>query len=508
MLDLRNITKQFGKFKALDAVDFRVAAGEVVALVGANGAGKSTLLKVLAGLYADASYSASLEGNPLDLSSPGAALRAGIGVVYQETDLVPQFSVAENMYLGHEPMSQSMLGIRTISKREIMSRARQILRRVGLDEMKAGANVASLSIEMRQMAQIAKVLTLDPQVVLFDEPTARLSAEGREKLFSVIGQLKADGKMIVFVSHYLEEVFAVADRVVVLRDGQCVVDQSASSLDVPRLVKLMVGDVQVSPTTDPNTAGRTVLAVEQLSCQPHFEGVSFAARASEILGVTGIIGSGRHEMIRTLISERTTGGSIKIGGEEIANKSVGQVVGRYIGFVPEDRKRDGIIASRSVSENLSLPWLRDLSVAGVVPRSKVLARAKALISRLRLVCSSPSQPVSDLSGGNQQKAVLGRWLNSNLSVVLLEAPTVGVDVAGKEEIRQLIRALAAGGMSVVISTDDMWELEEITDRILVMFRGGVIAEFQTRTMRRSDLLSALSGSWPNSAEDQTVSNPA
>lgn len=494
MLDLRDVSKLFGKFKALDCVDFRVEPGEVVALVGANGAGKSTLMKVLAGLYPDAEYSGSLDGRPLDLSSPASARRAGIGVVYQEIDLVPQFTVTENMYLGREPMTSSVLGVRTMRKGEIKTRAKQILRKMDLAELDPGAPVASLSIEMRQMAQIAKVLALDSSVVLLDEPTARLSAEGREKLFSVIGQLKAAGKMLVFVSHYLEEVFAVADRVVVLRDGRRVGDHFARDLNIRKLVRLMVGDLKALPPSNVSSRGETVLAIEGLSSKPHFENINFNVTASEIVGVTGIIGSGRHEMIRSLISERATLGSVKIGGCEIANRTVSEVVGKYIGFVPEDRMRDGIIPDRSVIENLSLPWLRDLALPGIVPQMKVRARAQTLIAKLRLVCSSPSQAVGELSGGNQQKAVLGRWLNSNLPVAVLEAPTVGIDVAGKVEIRQLIRSLAEGGMSVVISTDDIWELEEITDRVLVMVRGEIAAEFQTSAMRRADLLSAVAGS--------------
>ncbi len=504
MLDLRNLSKAFGDFKALNRVDFRVAAGEVVALVGANGAGKSTLVKVLAGLYPDASFTGSLNGRPLDLSSPASALRAGIGVVYQETDLVPQFTVAENMYLGREPLTPRALGIRLVSKNEITVRARRVLGEVGLGALDPEAKVATLSIEMRQMAQIAKVLALKADVILFDEPTARLSAEGREKLFSIIGHLKAIGKLVVFVSHYLEEVFAVADRIVVLRDGRCVGDYRTHELDVPRLVRLMVGDVKTAATRAVGAIRAPVLVVEKLSGGPHFRNISFEARPSEVLGVTGIIGSGRHEMIRSLISERAASGSIKIGGVEIADRTVAQVVGRYVGFVPEDRKRDGILPDRSVAENISLPWLRDLSVAGVVLQSNVRARAEALIERLRLACSSPAQAAGELSGGNQQKAVLGRWLNSNLPVALLEAPTVGVDVAGKEEIRQLIRSLAEGGMGVVISTDDMWELEEITDRILVMVRGELTAEFQTRTMRRADLMSALAGSRRTPGPDETA----
>ena len=493
MLELRGVSKWFGRFRALDSVDFTVAPGEVVALVGANGAGKSTLMKVLGGLYPDAHYSGSLDGRPLALSSPAAALAAGIGVVFQEIDLVPNFTVAENMLLGREPTAGAALGVRLLRRRELANRARQVLREVGLEGLDPNAAIATLPIEMRQMAQVAKVLALNSRVVIFDEPTARLSAEGRTRLFSVIDQLRSAGKMVVFISHYLEEVFGIADRVTVLRDGSLAGDHRIRDLDVPGLIKMMVGDVPHRVSDHASPPGERALTVRNLSSEPHFRAIDLDVRAFEVLGVTGIIGSGRHEMIRSIIGENQAVGSVKVGGKEMSRNAVAKVVGRHVGFVPEDRKLDGIIADLSISRNLGLPWLKQLSIAGVVQQSRVRRRAIELIQRLRLVCSSPSQPVGELSGGNQQKAVLGRWLGADMPVVLLEAPTVGVDVAGKEEIRQLVRSLAAGGMAVVVSTDDLWELEQITDRILVMVRGELTAEFQTKTTRRADLLAALTG---------------
>jgi ribose transport system ATP-binding protein len=500
MLRLQGVTKWFGNFEALRSVDLAVAPGEVVGLVGANGAGKSTLLKVLGGLYPDAEYSGALDGKRLNLSSAAAALDAGIGVVHQEIELVPNFTVAENMLLGHEPTASYPFGVRLMRRRLLQERAMRILHEVGLGGLQPDEVVANLPIEVRQIVQVARVLALDAKVVVFDEPTARLSAAGRARLFSVIDRLRRAGKMVVFVSHYLEEVFGVADRVVVLRDGRLAGDHPTRDIDVPGLIKLMLGDVKLSARNDEIRKGEAILAVRALNAEPHFRNIDFDVRAFEVLGITGIIGSGRHELVRSLIGEHDAGGSVKIGGKEMLRSSAARVVGRYLGFVPEDRKRDGIVPRLSVSDNLSLPWLRKLSTAGIVSNSKIRRRAIELIGRLRLVCASPSQPVGELSGGNQQKAVLGRWLGSNMPVVLLESPTVGVDVAGKEEIRQIVRSLAAEGIAVLVSTDDPWELEQLTDRILVMTRGELRGEFQTKAMRHADLLSSLIGIGPTAIE--------
>jgi ribose transport system ATP-binding protein len=493
MLIMRGVTKWFGKFRALYSVDLTVAPGEVVGLVGANGAGKSTLMKVLGGLHPDAEYSGSLEGKLLDLSSPVSALHAGIGVVHQEIDLAPNFTVAENMLLGREPTASYPFGVELLRRRRLDEQAKKILAEVGLGALRAEDRIAGLPIETRQIAQVARVLALDAKVVVFDEPTARLSAAGRTRLFAVIERLRRAGKMVVFVSHYLEEVFGVADRIVVLRDGRLAGDCKTSEIDIAGLIKLMLGDVRISARNEEIRTGEALLAVRGLESEPHFRNVNFDVRSFEVLGITGIIGSGRHEVVRSLIGERDAKGAVEIGGRAIARSSVAAVVGRHLGFVPEDRKLDGIIPYRSVSDNLSLPWLRKFSAAGVVRNSKVRARAITLIERLRLICSSPSQPVGELSGGNQQKAVLGRWLGSDLPAIVLESPTVGVDVAGKEEIRQIVRSLAAEGTAVLLSTDDQWELEHLTDRIVVMVRGELRSEFQTRTMRHADLLSSLTG---------------
>jgi ribose transport system ATP-binding protein len=492
VLALRGVTKAFGKFRALDSVDFHVAPGEVVALVGANGAGKSTLTKVLAGLYPDADYSGELDGRPLRLSSPNAALEAGIAVVYQEIDLVPEFTVAENMFLGREPTAGGA-GLRWVRRNELRRRAGEILAAAGLSMLDPEAEVADLAIEMRQMVQVAKALACNSRVVVFDEPTARLSMEGRARLFAVIERLRGEGRMVVFVSHHLEEVFAIADRVVVLRDGRLVGDRATSELDVTTLIAMMVGSVRAAPVERSVEFGKTVMTVGKLSSEPYFRNIDFSVSAFEVLGVAGLIGSGRQELIRALIGRHDATGSIEIDGAETLGSTTAAIVGRRIGFVPEDRKRDGIVPLLSIRDNMALPWLKELSRFSLVSEARVRSRAAELIGSLKVVCSSASQEIAELSGGNQQKVVLGRWFGCATPVVVLEAPTVGVDVAGKEEIRRLVHALAERGAAVIVSTDDLWELEQLTDRILVIRRGDLKAELHSKSMRHADLFAAVTG---------------
>ena len=505
MLGLRGVTKAFGKFRALDSVDFHVAPGEVVALVGANGAGKSTLTKVLAGLYPDADYSGELDGRPLHLSSPNAALEAGIAVVYQEIDLVPEFTVAENMFLGREPTAGGDVGLRWVRRNELRDRAGEILSAAGLSMLDPEAKVADLAIEMRQMVQVAKALACNSRVVVFDEPTARLSMEGRTRLFAVIERLRREGRMVVFVSHHLEEVFAIADRVVVLRDGRLVGDRRASELDVSTLIAMMVGSVRSAPVERSVEFGKTLMTVRNLSSEPYFRNIDFSVSAFEVLGVAGLIGSGRQELIRALIGRQEATGSIEIEGEEILGATTAAIVGRRIGFVPEDRKRDGILPLLSIRDNMGLPWLKELSRLLLVSKARVRSRAAELIGSLKVRCSSASQEIAELSGGNQQKVVLGRWFGCATPVVVLEAPTVGVDVAGKEEIRRLVHSLAQRGVAVIVSTDDLWELEQLTDRILVIGRGDLKAEFHSKSMRHADLFAAVTGLGATGAEPSQTS---
>jgi ABC-type sugar transport system ATPase subunit len=493
MLSLQGVTKWFGSFCALDSVDFKVSPGEVVGLVGANGAGKSTLIKILGGIHPDAQYSGSLDGQPLTLTSPSAALEAGIAVVHQEIDLVPRFTVAENMFLGREPTSEAFLGVTWLRRAELKRRAERILKEAGLSDLDPAAIAGDLPMEMRQMVVVAKALACESRVVVFDEPTARLSPDGRARLFVMIERLRRSGKMQIFVSHHLEEVFGVADRVTVLRDGRLVADQPTGEFTIASLITKMIGAAPSAARMAPPQFGPPVMTVTSLSSPNHFHDISFVVRSSEVLGVTGIIGSGRPEMIRSLIGQHPATGSIKLNGREVLGLPTPALIGQQVGFAPEDRKRDGIIPHLSVEKNISLPWLKSPVKRLFVKKRDIERRARELISRLRVICSSPEQEIRNLSGGNQQKVILGRWFGSELPVVVLESPTIGVDIAGKEEIRRLVRSLAERGVGVVVSTDDIWELEQLTDRVLVIFKGRLKEELQSAAVKHTDLLASVTG---------------
>jgi ABC-type sugar transport system ATPase subunit len=348
-------------------------------------------------------------------------------------------------------------------------------------------------MEMRQMVVVARALASDSRVVILDEPTARLSPDGRARLFAMIERLRQAGKMLVFVSHHLEEIFGVAHRVAVLRDGRLVADQPKSEFDIATLVAKMIGVPPSVAKRVRSQFGSPVMTVTGLSSPHHFHDVSFVVRSSEVLGITGMIGSGRQEMIRSLIGQHPATGSIRMDGQEVLGLPTAAIVGKQVGFAPEDRKRDGIIPLLSVKKNMSLPWLKWLVTRLFVKTREVEARARELISRLTVICSSPEQEIGNLSGGNQQKVILGRWFGCDAPIVVLESPTIGVDIAGKEEIRQLVRSLAERGVGVVVSTEDMWELEQLTDRVLVIFRGRIKEEFQSIAMKHADLLASVTG---------------
>ena len=497
MLEMSGIRKHFGATIALDGVDFAISPGEVHALLGENGAGKSTLMKVLGGLYPSDAGEITLDGEVLDLSDPKAALNAGIGMVYQEFDLAPDLSVAENILLGHETSQRiRRLPVSYLSRRQLKEQASSLLAEYGFDDLAPGQRVGNLPVGARQLTQVSKALALDSRVVVFDEPTARLTSHERERLFKVIRRLADAGKMIVFISHYLEEVLEISDRVTVLRDGRSVAEERASELSIEDLTRLMVGhdnlsDVAVSSDRRPVQGDDIVFEVDGLTSEPHFRDISFQVRAGEIFGIAGIIGSGRHELTRALIGALKSSGRIRLATNELHLRNPAQAVREGIGFVPEDRRLEGVVPDRTIEQNLSLAWLDQVASFGVLRGRKIRQRATDLIKRTGVRCSGPSQPVWQLSGGNQQKVVLGRWFGADVPVVVMEAPTVGVDIVATEEIHNQIRELASAGRAIIISSDDLRELEHVADRIMIMVRGNVTQTLDAHSASHDQFLGAL-----------------
>ncbi|MCO5082766.1 MAG: sugar ABC transporter ATP-binding protein [Rhizobiaceae bacterium] len=485
MLSMHGISKGFSGVKVLDAVDFEVRDGEVHALLGANGAGKSTLIKVLGGQYPDANGETLLDDSPVDISSPKAALHSGIGIVHQEFDLVPEMTVAENIYLGFETLSLKAGSAlwRRIDRKAMVRAAGQLLKHYDLG-VQPDAVIRKLPAGAQQIAEIARVIALGSRVMIFDEPTARLGQRDRDRLFEVFRTLRKSGKMIVFVTHYLDEVMAVADRASVMRDGRMMTTRDISETSVAELSRLMVGsDVKGATRRAESSFGERVLSVKGLSDGSTFEDVSLDVAAGEIVGLVGHLGSGRHELTRSILGLRPARGEVSVRATGGRNAKAG--------FVPENRRAEGIFPELGVGTNISLGFLRERSIFARLPRDRMRATGEEVVSRLQIKTEGISQKIGQLSGGNQQKAVFGREMVSNPSFYVIEAPTVGVDVKAAVELHNEIFKLADRGSAILLATDDLDEAMLMSDRVLVMLRGRIVRELDTRTLSREELISAM-----------------
>jgi ABC-type sugar transport system ATPase subunit len=471
ILRLANIGKRFGGTHALDDVSIELKDREIHALVGENGAGKSTLIKIIGGnLHPDAGQMI-FRGKEISLRSPSAARALGISVIYQELTVLPHMTVAENISLGSFPTRGGFVDWPLLRRN-----AASVLERLGfaLDpEMPAG----QLPIGLQQMVEIAKSLAANADLIIMDEPTSSLSYHEAERLWQVVRQLKLQGKTIVFVSHRLEDVFALAERVTVLRDGHKIASEAVGQLTRDRLVSLMVGrtlDESRSSLTRP--LGRRVLEVRGLSRQGSFSDVSFSACSGEIVGFAGLIGSGRTEVMRAIVGADQAGaGSVTVDGIPLALGNPRVAVRAGIGFVPENRKDQALFLQMSVLENMALPGV---SRAGLQLLDHAAERLMVadFVRRLKIVTASVHQAVAKLSGGNQQKVVLARWLALKPKVLIVDEPTRGIDIGAKAEIHELLRQLANQGMAIVLVSSELPEILLLSDRILVMRDGRVVTE--------------------------------
>ena len=486
VLSCRGITKRFPGVVALDQVDLDVAAGEIHVLLGENGAGKSTLVKILSGALAPDAGTILLDGRPVRFTSPLDAQRAGISTVYQELALVPQFTVAENILLGALPAPSSPIGraLNVVDWRQARRQAAALLQQLGAS-VDLDAPVRQLSVAQQQLVEIARALRFKPRLLILDEPTSSLSEDEVSALFYVIRRLADQGHVgVIFISHRLAEVFAIGSRVTVLRDGRKVGTFDLRSVDEDTLIRAMVGrDVYRTFPRRRGKPGPEVLRVEQLKLPGHRGTISFALRAGEVLGVAGLVGSGRTEMARAIFgADRPAAGRIWVAGRPVDIRSPDDAVRAGIGFVPEDRKTQGLLLEHPVRHNLTLAVLRQLAGAlGVVRRRRERELASSLMERLQIRARSDLQPVSNLSGGNQQKVVLARWLASRSRVIILDEPTRGVDVAARSEIYKLIDDIAAQGVGILLISSDLSEVLGLADRILVMREGELAGELEGST---------------------------
>ena len=475
LLEMRGIVKQFPGVRALDGVDLDVVAGEVHCLLGQNGAGKSTLIKVLAGAHRPDEGEVVWDGQPVSFASPHAADVAGIATIHQELDLVPGLSVAENVVLGREPSRYGFT-----RPRDAERRARELLARLGHPEIPVRRELGRLSAAGQQVVSMARALARDARLIVMDEPSAVLDPEEVRNLFRVVRELTAEGVAVVYISHRLEEIRAIGDRVTVLKDGRTVArDLPARTTPTADVVRLMTGRTveHAFPPRTGEPSGDVVLEVEGLARTGEFSGVSFTVRAGEVLGLAGLVGSGRSEVLETVYGARKpSAGTVRVRGTALRPGSVPAAVRAGLGLSPEERKSQGLLMTEAVSRNVSLPGLRRFARGGFLGPDAELSAAREVTEQLDVRPADPARPVRTLSGGNQQKVVLARWLLQGCSVLLLDEPTRGVDVGARTEIYALVRRLAAQGVAVVLVSSEVPEVLGLADRVLVLREGRVVHE--------------------------------
>ncbi len=474
----QGLAKTFGTFVALHETDFEVAPGEVRALIGSNGAGKSTLIKILTGAQAPTRGSIEVQGQAAALGSPSEMIARGVACIYQHSNLVPAMSVLDNLYLGRQPTRGPGVVDTARQRRE----ARALLDRYGID-LDLDAVVAALPTVKQKEVEIAKALALDAKVLLMDEPTGWLAAADVARLHQTVRMLKAKGVGVVYISHILDEIFTVCDTLTIMRDGRVVHEGNVSDIDRAAVVKLMVGErlaqasqAAASVSRRPRGDGKARLSCRSLGKRGVFQDISFDLHAGEILCVTGLIGSKRTELLHCLFgSDRFDSGELTVNGRSVAFASPRQGMSAGVGFVSEDRHREGLMLGLDVSENLSLTALDAFQRGGFLDRRRIDAVARHLIEILGIRPPDPRRIVRLLSGGNQQKVCLGKWLHRKPDILLLDEPTVGVDVGAKAEIYELLRAERDRGAAILVVSSDLEEVMTVADRIAVMAAGRMVA---------------------------------
>ncbi|HEX3982225.1 MAG TPA: sugar ABC transporter ATP-binding protein [Acidisoma sp.] len=468
LLTLTGITKSFGGVRALKGVDFSLRRGEVHALLGENGAGKSTLMRVVGGELQPEAGSITFEGRALSLVDPRAAADLGIAVIHQELALAPDLSVAENIFMRELPAA--------ISWGRLNRRAREVLDRMGF-ELDVSRRVGDLAVAQQQVVEIAKALARDLKVIVFDEPTAVLSSRDAERLHEIIAVLRSSGVGIVYISHRLEEVFKIADRMTIMKDGALVGVTSPQTSTIDDVIRMMVGRnlAAMFPKSAHRSIGEEVLRVENLRRGVKVRGVSLSVRAGEIVGLGGLVGSGRTETARLIFgADAKEAGEIRVHGKVVKINSPLDAVLAGIGLVPEDRKHHGAILEMSIRINMTLARLKPVvNAMGFIRRQRERDTVTGLGRQLRLKSAGVDAPVSSLSGGNQQKVVLAKWFHAGGDVIILDEPTRGVDVGAKTEIYALIEELAAAGRAILVISSEHQELFGLCDRVLVMAEGAL-----------------------------------
>jgi len=493
LLVLSGVTKRFAGVTALDCVDFELRRGEIHALLGENGAGKSTLIKVLGGIHVPDAGAIEIDGLPARIRSVADADRLGIRIIHQELSLAPNLTVAENIYLGREPQRLGWL-----RRGKMQSDARALVAGLGLDEIgPVGSVVERLSVAQRQLVEIARALSARARILVLDEPTSALSESETEALFTTLRRLRSQGVGIIYISHRLEEIARLADRITVLRDGHSVGTQASAAVNQRELVRWMVGRDIVDHFHRPAARpGKVAIEVRNL-WGPKTFGVSFSLRYGEVLGVAGLVGSGRSELVRLLFGiDRPERGEILLDGRPVTLAGPRDALDAGVVLVPEDRKREGLVMIQSLGFNLALPWV-DHWIGRWGPsyrrRTEIVRRA---IDGFRIRAAGPEQPIDSLSGGNQQKALVGRWMERRPKVLLLDEPTRGVDVGAREEMFALVGSLVESGMAVLMISSDLDEVLNTSQRVAIYRDGRILQIAEAAKITPEQLMEQLTGTVP------------
>jgi ribose transport system ATP-binding protein len=493
LLRCHNVTKSYSGVVVLRDVDFSVKRGEIHSLVGENGAGKSTLIKVVTGVTPRDSGEIVFDGHELPIEHTKAvALSLGIGVIYQELSLIPGLTIAQNIFLTREPL---LPGIGLVNYKKMNADAQALIDRYGFP-LKANSPIETLSIAHRQLVEILKALSGDAKMIIMDEPTSTLTSSETTQLFEIIKQLKAAGVSVIYISHRMEEVYALSDRVTVLRDGHLVKVLEKHEITPAEIIRLMIGRTITSDEAKRVLARKTgekVLEVNGLTSVGRFYDISFSLAKGEILGIAGLVGSGRTELVRAIFGiDAFNKGELLFEGKAY-KPSVSKSIASGFGMVPEDRRQQGILANIPMTKNIGVTNLDTISKFAWVSGRKEMALCHLGIDLLNIKPKNPDLNVGNLSGGNQQKVVVGKWLVRNLKVLIIDEPTAGIDIGAKDELYETIQRLARDGISVICVSSDLPELVRLTDRIIVLREGRIIKEYAEGHVTEVDILKASSG---------------
>ncbi|PHR98255.1 MAG: D-xylose ABC transporter ATP-binding protein [Blastopirellula sp.] len=490
LLEVRSLSKRFPGVQALSNISLSIAAGESVAVIGENGAGKSTLMKILAGIQSQDTGQILIDGKQVRISSPREAQEFGIALIHQELNLCDNLDVGANIFLGREPRT---LGF--INHTEIYKRSEEVLKQVGLD-VSPNTLTSELPIGKQQLIEIAKSLSANARLIIMDEPTSSLSTKEVGALFEVIKNLKAQGVSIVYISHRLGEVIEVADRVVAMRDGEYSGELTTKEITHDNMVRLMIGrELDEFYARVSHTPGEVVLKVDQVQVPGNAQHkISFQVRAGEIVGVAGLVGAGRTELVQVLFGfDRALGGTVHVCGKRIALKSTRDAIQAGMFLVPEDRKQHGLIIEMMVRENISLPGLARHATAGMVDQAYEIKNADEMIKKLGVKTPNQEQITQFLSGGNQQKVVIAKWLSLGPKVLLLDEPTRGIDIGAKHEIYEMMEDLAKRGVAILFVSSEMEEVIGMSDRTLVMHEGQIAGELSRDQLNEESIMQLATG---------------